>query len=247
MIFAALIVTLIAVLLGIFLSNDADLPLILLPKPPAKVHEGKVVWIVGASSGIGAYLAEDFCREGAHVILSSRRLTQLQEVADKCAKAGPFPALVLPLDVTKYEEHQTAFNHVMEVYGRIDVLVLNAGISQRNLADDTPFSVTEDIMKLNFFSLVALNKIVLPTFLKQKSGKVSYSTYLPPSPLELCIVDRGDELSQRNHRNSNRLVLFCLEIRFGKLQISSNLMITDLLFFSTAISMPFERRLPWTT
>jgi hypothetical protein len=172
MLLLSLFFVFVAIILGVFFTSDADLPLILLPKSPAKAHDGKIVWIVGASSGIGAALAVDFAREGAHVIISARRLSQLQEVADRCSKAGPFPALVLPMDVTKYEEHQTAFNHIMDIYGRVDVLVLNAGISQRNLANDTPFEVTEEIMHLNFFSLIHLNKLVLPTLLKQQNGKI---------------------------------------------------------------------------
>lgn len=166
-----ILVVIIAALVGIFFASDADLPLILLPKPPAKSSKGQVVWIVGASSGIGASLAIDYAREGANVILSSRRIAQLEGVAEKCSQVGPKP-LILPLDVTNYGEHQSAFQKVLDTYGRIDVLVLNAGVSQRNLAAETDFSVTEEIMKLNFFSLVALNKIVLPTFLTQKSGKV---------------------------------------------------------------------------
>jgi short-subunit dehydrogenase len=171
------IVTAVALaLFAIFLASDADLPLILLPNPPAKANAGKVVWIVGASSGIGAYLAEDYCRDDANVIISARRVNQLEEIAEKCAKASgtnKMP-LVLPLDITNYDEHEPAFKKIISTYGKIDVLVLNAGSGQRNLAVDTPFSVTENIMKLNFFSFISLNKIVLPTMLAQKSGKVNF-------------------------------------------------------------------------
>ena len=169
----SLFVVLVAVLLGIFFISDGDLPLILLPKPPAKSNQGKIVWIIGASSGIGASLAMDYAKDGATVILSSRRVEQLNDVANKCATIGVKP-MVLPMDVTNFDEHLPAFQKVVDTFGHVDVLVLNAGISQRNLAVDTPYSVTEEIMKLNFFSLVALNKVVLPSMLSRKSGKVTF-------------------------------------------------------------------------
>jgi short-subunit dehydrogenase len=172
----AVIFAVLAVLLAIFFTNDADLSLILLPKPPTGGNAGKVVWIIGASSGIGASLALDYCRDGAQVIISARRVQQLEEVSSACENSNggstTLKPLVLPLDVTNYEEHQPAFDQVLAKFGKIDILVLNAGISQRNLAIDTPFSVTEQIMKVNFFSLVHLNKIVLPSMLQRKSGKV---------------------------------------------------------------------------
>jgi NAD(P)-dependent dehydrogenase (short-subunit alcohol dehydrogenase family) len=171
----AVIFAVLAVLLAIFFTNDADLSLILLPKPPAQGNAGKIVWIIGSSSGIGASLALDYCRDGAQVIISARRIQQLEEVASACKSnsgGSSYEPLVLPLDATNYAEHQSAFDQVIAKFGKIDILVLNAGISQRNLAMDTPFEVTEQIMKVNFFSLVHLTKIVLPFMLQRKLGKV---------------------------------------------------------------------------
>lgn len=166
-----ILIVLAAVLIGLFLKNDADLSLIFMPKVPENSYKGKVVWITGASSGIGASLAEDLTKLGANVIISARRTDKLEEVASKCSKFGESPD-VLPLDVTIPDEQQKAFDFIMNKYGRIDSLVLNAGISQRNTANDTPYSVTKNMFEVNFFSFVSLTKIVLPTLLKQQSGQV---------------------------------------------------------------------------
>lgn len=172
-------------LFAIFMASDADLPLIFLPPPPKDAFNNQVVWIVGASSGIGAHLAQDFSKSGAKVILSSRRVSQMEEVAKSCEKlytestgsSAKDAVKILPLDVTDLSAHQAAVDEVMKTYGHIDVLVLNAGVSQRNTAIDTPFNVTRDMMHLNFLSLVALNKLVLPSMVERKSGKVILSQY----------------------------------------------------------------------
>ena len=168
-------------LFAVFLASDADLPLIFLPAPPKNAFKSQVVWIVGASSGIGAFLAQDFSKSGAKVILSSRRVQQMEVIAKNCEKlyaestgeVSMDAVKILPLDVTDITAHQAAVDEVMKIYGHIDVLVLNAGVSQRNTAMDTPFIVTKDMMHLNFLSLVALNKLVLPSMVNRKSGKVS--------------------------------------------------------------------------
>jgi short-subunit dehydrogenase len=79
---------------------------------------------------------------------------------------------IVPLDVTDLASHQAAVDTVFGLYGHVDILVLNAGASQRNAAIDTPFSVTQNLMNLNFLSLVALNKLVLPSMVERKSGKI---------------------------------------------------------------------------
>jgi dehydrogenase/reductase SDR family protein 7 len=167
-----IIAVLIIALVAIFFASDADLPLVFLPNPPAKANAGQVVWIVGASSGIGATLALDYAKDGAKVIISARRVQQLEELAKKCVEAGGEEPLVLPMDSTNFDEHSGAFQKIVDTYGHLDVLVLNAGVSQRAAALDTDFSVTESIMKLNFFSYVALTKIVLPHFVSRNAGKI---------------------------------------------------------------------------
>ncbi len=77
------------------------------------------------------------------------------------------------LDVTNYEDVSAATQKVLDTYGRIDSLVLNAGKSQRALAEQTTVESTRELLELNFISYVALTKLVLPVFIGQHSGQVS--------------------------------------------------------------------------
>jgi short-subunit dehydrogenase len=129
-----------------------------------KFHN-KVVWITGASSGIGEALAYAFAAEGALLVLSARREEELQRVAKACGNA-----YVLPFDMLSLSEHADRVQDVMNTYGRIDYLVLNAGVSQRSFVKDTTFDVYRRLFEVNFFSIVSLTQAVLPVFTAQKSG-----------------------------------------------------------------------------
>lgn len=154
---------------------DADLLLFLLPKYPAQAFSGQVVWIIGASSGIGAYLAADFASTGAQVVLSARRVEMLEDLAKEIQSkhpSAPVP-LVLPLDATNYEAHEPALQVVLSKFGRVDQLALNAGIGQAQEALTTPFEDTQKFINLNFMSLLSIAKVTLPTMVKQRSGHIS--------------------------------------------------------------------------
>jgi len=129
-----------------------------------KFHN-KVVWITGASSGIGEALAYAFAAEGALLVLSARREEELQRVAKACGNA-----YVLPFDMLSLAEHTDRVNDIIKTYGRIDYLVLNAGVSQRSFVKDTEFDVYRRLFEVNFFSIVSLTQAVLPIFTAQKSG-----------------------------------------------------------------------------
>lgn len=129
-----------------------------------KFHN-KVVWITGASSGIGEALAYAFAAEGALLALSARREEELQRVAKACGNA-----YVLPFDMLSLAEHTDRVNDVINTYGRIDYLVLNAGVSQRSFVKDTEFDVYRRLFEVNFFSIVSLTQAVLPIFAAQKLG-----------------------------------------------------------------------------
>lgn len=128
----------------------------------------KRVWITGASSGIGEALAVEFHRAGARLILSARRENELQRVQAACG-GGP-NTRVQPMDVSKPAELPEKTRAALAMFGGIDVLVLNAGISQRALARDTGEDVYRRLMEVNFFGPEALARAVLPTMLENKSG-----------------------------------------------------------------------------
>lgn len=128
----------------------------------------QVVWITGASSGIGEELTYLFNAEGAKLVLSARRKDALERVAEKCKDA-----FVLPLDLAHLGHPDALVQQVINKFGRIDVLINNGGNSQRSTADETPMTVVRDIMEVNFFGTVALTKAVLPVMKSQKSGHIA--------------------------------------------------------------------------
>ena len=131
----------------------------------------KVVWVTGASSGIGEAVAVAFSREGARLVLSSRNTAELERVRKACEGEAE-RHLVLPLDLTQYDHFPLAATEVLGRFDHVDVLVHSGGVSQRSLVADTNLATDRAIMDLNFFGTVALTKAVLPSMLARKSGHI---------------------------------------------------------------------------
>jgi dehydrogenase/reductase SDR family protein 7B len=128
----------------------------------------KVVWITGASSGIGEALAYAFSAVGARLILSSRRVDELERVRGACVH--PEQVKVLPLDLLEITSFSARTAEAIAAFGQIDVLVHNGGISQRSLVIETSLDVHRQVMELDYFSYVALTQAVLPHFAGRKAG-----------------------------------------------------------------------------
>lgn len=133
-------------------------------------YKDKRVWITGASSGIGEALAVAFRQAGVRLILSARREDELNRVQAACG--GPPNTQVLPMDVSRGEELPEKTRAALAMFGGVDILVLNAGISQRSLTRDTAESVYRRLMEVNFFGPEALTRAVLPSMLEKKSGHI---------------------------------------------------------------------------
>lgn len=135
----------------------------------------KTVWITGASSGIGEALALRFAQSGANVVLSARRESELQRVAGRCRGAGGSDdqVLVLPLDVTDWQALPGAVQSVLDRFGGIDLLVNNAGVSQRSLCEDTDMAVYRQLMEVDVMGQIALTKAVLPHMLERGAGHLA--------------------------------------------------------------------------
>ncbi len=133
----------------------------------------QTVWITGASSGIGEALAAQFAKDGARVVLSARRESELERVAERCRKAGAAQVLVLPLDVIEWDALPKAVDTVVNSFGTIDLLINNAGISQRSLCVDTDLDVYRRLMEVNVMGQIALTKAVLPHMLERKKGHIA--------------------------------------------------------------------------
>jgi short-subunit dehydrogenase len=127
-------------------------------------YANKVVWITGASSGIGEALAVSWSREGATVILSARSAEELERVRAACM--NPERHRVLPLDLTDMSAIAAAAATVPQV----DVVVHSGGVSQRSLVADTDLATDRAIMEVNYFGTIALTKAVLPSMLARGSG-----------------------------------------------------------------------------
>ena len=113
-------------------------------------------------------LAVAFHQAGARLVLSARREDELKRVQTLCG--GEPNARILPMDVTKAAELPEKTQRALGMFSGIDILVLNAGITQRSLTRDTDESVYRQLMEINFFATEALARAVLPSMLAQKSG-----------------------------------------------------------------------------
>lgn len=136
--------------------------------------QGQVIWITGASSGIGEALARSFCARDAAVVLSARREAELHRVREQLLEegAGADQVLLLPLDVTDYDAMPAAVERVQDRFGRIDMLINNAGISQRSFCVDTDMQVYRTLFEVDVLGQIALTKQVLPVMIAQGSGRL---------------------------------------------------------------------------
>jgi short-subunit dehydrogenase len=128
------------------------------------------VWITGASSGIGEALAMAFHQARAKLILSARREDELKRVQAACG--GEAHSRILPMDVTNGAELPEKTRLALSQFHGIDLLVLNAGITQRSRTRETDESVYRQLMEVNFFAPEAMTRAVLPSMLAQKSGHI---------------------------------------------------------------------------
>ena len=133
--------------------------------------QNKIVWVTGATSGIGEALVHALAKEGAKIVLSARREDELQRVA-KEASLSVENSLILPLDLAKNDDYSAEVKKVLDKFGRVDILINNGGVSQRSLAKETTVAVDKQIMEVNFFGTVSLTKAVMPSMLANKSGMV---------------------------------------------------------------------------
>jgi short-subunit dehydrogenase len=139
-------------------------------------YQNQVVWITGASSGIGRALAIAFAAEGAQLILSARRREDLEVTRQQCYQSDQHR--IQPLDLEQPETFPHVVEDLLAHFGRIDVLINNGGISQRAEAMATSLDTVRHLMNVNFFGTVALTQAVLPTMLNQSKGHVVTITSL---------------------------------------------------------------------
>ena len=145
------------------------------------IFKGQVVWITGASSGIGEAMARDFVKRGARVILTARRVDRLEKLAQELnQKSGTkeIAAKILVADLSKLDALPALANDAIASFGHVDVLFNNAGMSQRSLVVDTPFLIEQHMITVDLLSPIALTKAMLPHFVSRKKGRILVTSSL---------------------------------------------------------------------
>ncbi len=131
--------------------------------------QNKTAWITGASSGIGEALAYALSAQGVRLILSARRLEELERVRRHCT--NPATHITLPLDLAAFDAEAVTQQALAEV-GAIDLLIHSGGVSQRSTVAETSMTVQRRIMEINYFGAVALTHALLPGMIARHSGHI---------------------------------------------------------------------------
>ena len=137
----------------------------------SKFYDQKVIWITGASSGIGESLATMLSRWNTRLILSSRRKEELERVKASLS-LKPENVYVLPLDLADPGSLEEKAKEALKAFGRIDILINNGGISQRALVMETSIEIDRKIMEINYFSGIILTKSLLPSMIASAYGHI---------------------------------------------------------------------------
>jgi short-subunit dehydrogenase len=135
-----------------------------------KSHSDRIVWITGASSGIGAALARAFAADGARCVLSARGAEALEATRRSCA--APDRHVILPMDVTDFDSHEGLVERVYREVGPVDVLVLNSGIGHRSSVIDTPLAIVRRVMDVNFTGAVSHARLVAARMADRGAGRI---------------------------------------------------------------------------
>ena len=130
----------------------------------------KVVLITGASSGIGYSLSKLLFKEGASVILIARRKELLLEL--KSFATDQNKVEVIESDVANTEEVKKVFEKTIEKFGRIDVAILNAGVSGRSPISDFKTSLAKKIFDVNVFGIINFLELLIPYFIEKRNGMI---------------------------------------------------------------------------
>ena len=136
----------------------------------------KIVIITGASSGIGKSLATEFAKRGANIVLASRQYVVLCEMAEALEKQYAVKAIAIQCDVSVQEDCAHLIKQTLATFGKIDVLINNAGISMRALFNDVDIDVLKKLMDVNFWGTVYCTKYALPEIIKTKGSIVGVSS-----------------------------------------------------------------------
>ena len=134
----------------------------------------KVIIITGASSGIGKALAHHFAKKGSRLVLAARNKDKLDQVEEVLRKETELITAIA--DVSKESNCKELIRQAMDRFGRIDVLINNAGISMRALFNEADLTVIKNVMDINFWGTAYCTKYALPHLLESKGSVVGVSS-----------------------------------------------------------------------
>lgn len=144
-------------------------------KLSSKYMKGKVVIITGGSSGIGKALAAEFGSKGSNVVITGRKLATLQKTAAELSEKG-IDVLPLQADVSIEDHNRRMVEEVLKQFGKIDILINNAGIAMRTGFEETDLAVIKKVMDINFYGALYATKYCLPAIIAQKGSVVGISS-----------------------------------------------------------------------
>lgn len=130
----------------------------------------KIVWITGASSGIGEALVYQYFKAGCKLIISGRNRDELFRVKSNCQNS--FNVHVLQFDLSETEHLEAKAKDAIKIFGQIDLLINSGGVSQRNLALDTDLATEQHILNTNFWGTVVLSKTIIPVMIANGGGQI---------------------------------------------------------------------------
>ena len=134
-------------------------------------YRDKIVWITGASSGIGEALTKKLASWDAKLIISSNKKDELERVKRECGTLDE-NVVILPIDLSIPEQVEKTADEAIQIFGRIDFLFNNGGVSQRSLAIETSIETDRKIMEINYFSGIIITKKILPSMIACGSGHI---------------------------------------------------------------------------
>jgi len=212
--------------------------------------KGKVAVVSGASSGLGADAAKGYAQSGANVALLARREEKLQALAEDLKQYG-IDVFIHRCDVTDEESVKAAIDAVAEHFGRIDILLNNAGVAVRGGVHNLSVEDWDKSMNTNVKGIYLVSKYVIPHMMEQKYGKV-----VNISSINAVIADKGDMFTRHSYNASKSAVLGLtkgMAASYGKYNITVNAigpglfeseMTSDTLFKSDAFLQGYSAQCP---
>jgi short-subunit dehydrogenase len=153
--------------------------------------KGKNAIITGASKGIGKAIAKRLARQGINLVLAARTQSTLDETTDELKRENTIEAIGVPCDVSRLSDLQKVVKVALDTFGRIDILINNAGVSSQYPFESQPLEDIERLAHTNYLGYVRLTRLVIPHMIQNKSGSiinmVSGSVLVEPVPRSFLV------------------------------------------------------------